>query len=211
MTGNKALFTHLEDYNGGSVRFGDGGKAKVIGKDTVSIPCMTKLKDVYLADRLKFFLLSISQLCDNSHEVHFSANECIIVDKKGKTVLHVKRNPDNCYVASTDNDMSCNFAVISNIDLWHQRLGYINHNDLEKLSKLELVRGLPKLQKALNSVCGPCQVGKHIGTPHKKVIYLTTKRPLELLHMDFMGPTKFESIGGKKYIFLTVDDFSRLT
>ncbi|XXG89606.1 hypothetical protein AAC387_Pa12g1568 [Persea americana] len=24
MTGNKALFTHLEDYNGGSVRFGDG-------------------------------------------------------------------------------------------------------------------------------------------------------------------------------------------
>ena len=31
MTGNKALFTHLEDYNGGSVRFGNGGKAKVIG------------------------------------------------------------------------------------------------------------------------------------------------------------------------------------
>ena len=29
--------------------------------------------------------------------------------------------------------------------------------------------------------------------------------------MDLMGPTKFESIGGKKYIFLTVDDFSRLT
>ena len=38
-----------------------------------------------------------------------------------------------------------------------------------------------------------------------------TKRPLELLHMDLMGPTKIESIGGKKYIFLPVDDFSRLT
>ena len=50
MTGNKALFTHLEDYNGGRVRFGDGGKAKVIGKGTVSIPGMTKLKDVYLVD-----------------------------------------------------------------------------------------------------------------------------------------------------------------
>ena len=32
MTGNKALFTYLEDYNGGNVRFGDGGKAKVVGK-----------------------------------------------------------------------------------------------------------------------------------------------------------------------------------
>ncbi|WP_244219889.1 DDE-type integrase/transposase/recombinase, partial [Corallococcus interemptor] len=29
--------------------------------------------------------------------------------------------------------------------------------------------------------------------------------------MDLKGPTKFESINGKKYIFLTVEDFSRLT
>ena len=101
MTGNKALFTYLEDYNGGSIRFGDGGKAKVIGKGTVSIPSMSKLKNVNLVDGLKTNLLRISQLCDNSHEVHFSANECIIVDKKGKTVLNGKRNPDNCYVVST--------------------------------------------------------------------------------------------------------------
>ena len=77
-------------------------------------------------------------------------------NKKEKTVLHGKRNPDNCYVVSTDNDMFCNFAMIGDIDLWHQRLGHINHNNLKKLSKLELVRRLPKLQKALNSVCGPC-------------------------------------------------------
>ena len=100
MTGNKALFTYLEDYNGGSVQFGDGGKSKVVGKRTVSITGMTRIKNVYLIDGLKTNLSSISQLCDNSHEVHFSANECIIVDKKGKTVLHGKRNPDNCYVVS---------------------------------------------------------------------------------------------------------------
>ena len=60
MIENKALFTHLEDYNGGSVRFGDGGKAKVIGKCIVSIPGMSKLKDAYLVDGLKTNLLSIS-------------------------------------------------------------------------------------------------------------------------------------------------------
>lgn len=108
-----------------------------------------------MVDGLKTNLLSIRQLCDNNHEVLFSANECIIIDKNGKTVIHGKRNPDNCYVVSTDKDLSCNSAMISDIDLWHQRLGHINHNDLEKLSKLELVRGLPKLQKAPNSICGP--------------------------------------------------------
>jgi len=34
---------------------------------------------------------------------------------------------------------------------------------------------------------------------------------LELLHMDLMGPIQVESIGGKGYAFLVVDDFSRLT
>ena len=74
MTGNKALFNSLEDYNGGSILFRDGGKAKVIGKGTVSIPGMTKLNNVYLVDGLKTNFLSICQLRDNSHEVHFSAN-----------------------------------------------------------------------------------------------------------------------------------------
>ena len=127
-----------------------------------------------MVDGLKTNLLSISQLCDNSHEVHFSANECIIVYKKGKTVLHGKRNPDNCYVVSTDKDMSCNSAMISDIDLWHQRPGHINHNDLEKLSKFELIRGLLKLQKAPNSVCSLRQVGKQIRAPHKKIDSLAT-------------------------------------
>ena len=113
---------------------------------------------------------------------------------------------------SKEKDMSCNSAIMSDINLWYQRLGHVNHKDLERLSKLELVRGLPKLQKASNSVCDSCQVGKQIGARHKKIDSLTTKRPVEPLHMDLMGPTKFESIGGKKYIFfLTVDDFSRLT
>ena len=94
-------------------------------------------------------------------------------------------------MVSTEDDMSCNSAMISDIDLWHQRLGHVNHKDLERLSKLELVCRLPKLQKAPNSLCGPCQVHKQIRAPHKKIDSLTTKRPLELLHMDLMGATKF--------------------
>lgn len=139
MTGNKKLFTTFENYNGGNVCFADGDKAKVIGKGTVLIPCVSKLSSVYLVEGLKTNSLNISQWCDNQHEVHFSANECIIIDKKGKIVLHGKRNADDCYIVAIENDLSCHSAMLSDINLWHQRLDHVNHKDLGKLSKHELV------------------------------------------------------------------------
>ena len=111
-----------------------------------------------LVSGLKENYLSIGQLCDSQQEVQFSLNECIIVDNKGKNVLHGKRTSYNCYVVATDNDLTCHFARISDIDLWHQRLGDVNHKDLENLAKDELVRGLPKCLRAPNSVCGLCQM-----------------------------------------------------
>ena len=92
-TGDKS-----QSYNGGSVRFGDDSKSKIVGKGTVSIPGMSYLSNVFLVSGLKANLSSISQLCDSQHEVQLSLNECVIVDKKGKNVLHGKRTSYNCYV-----------------------------------------------------------------------------------------------------------------
>ena len=40
---------------------------------------------------------------------------------------------------------------------------------------------------------------------------IATSHCLELLHVDLMGPTRTESLGGKRYIMIIVDDFSRYT
>ena len=40
---------------------------------------------------------------------------------------------------------------------------------------------------------------------------LPISRPLELLHLDLMGLTRIESLGGKRYIIVVVDDFTRYT
>jgi len=34
---------------------------------------------------------------------------------------------------------------------------------------------------------------------------------IELLHMDLFGPTTYTSIGGNKYVFVILDDFTRYT
>ena len=80
---------------------------------------------------------------------------------------------------------------------------------MAKVSKLEAVVGLPKFGKVKKNVCGPCQMGKQTKSAHPKVNVVATSRPLELLHVDLMGPTRIESMGRKRYIMVVVDDFSR--
>ena len=52
-------------------------------------------------------------------------------------------------------------------------------------------------------------MGKQTKASHHKVNVIATSRYLELLHVDLMGPTRIESLGGKRYIMVIVDDFSR--
>ena len=60
-------------------------------------------------------------------------------------------------------------------------------------------------------VCRPCQLGKQTKAKHPSTQTSATSRPLELLHLDLMGPTRTESFGGKRYIMVVVDDFTRYT
>ena len=52
-------------------------------------------------------------------------------------------------------------------------------------------------------------MGKQTKSTHLKVNAVTTSRPLQLLHMDLMGPTRTESMGGTHNIMVVVDDFTR--
>ena len=54
-------------------------------------------------------------------------------------------------------------------------------------------------------------MGKQTKASHQKVNVIATSRCLELLYVDLMGPTRTESLGGKRYIIVIVDDFSRYT
>ena len=90
-------------------------------------------------------------------------------------------------------------------------MGHANYKYLSIVSKHESVLGIPKLSMVSNVVCGPCQLRKQMKTKHPGTQTLATSRPLELLHLDLMGPNRTESLGGKRYIMVVVDDFTRYT
>ncbi|KAK1553434.1 hypothetical protein Q3G72_034975 [Acer saccharum] len=210
MTGNKSFFETLVMEEGGNVTFGDGSKRNVIGKGTISVPGLPSLSNALFVDGLKANLISISHLSDEGYSVLFSKDYCSILKPDGQTLLKGMRSSDNCYCLEA-RIVSNHVSMDEQIELWHERLGHMNFRDLRTLGKFNCVRGLPKLRKKANGICGPCQQGKQTKSMHKKGKYLTTKEPLELLHMDLMGPMQTESLGGKRYIFVCVDDFSRFT
>jgi transposase InsO family protein len=58
-------------------------------------------------------------------------------------------------------------------------------------------------------VCAPCHHGKMIAASHSLVNNVMTEHPEQLLHMDTIGHSRIRFMGGKWYILVIVDDYSR--
>jgi hypothetical protein len=78
-----------------------------------------------------------------------------------------------------------------------------------KLEKMEVVREMPQIMKPTNTLCKHCQQGKQTNTRFKSKEYSTT-RPLEIVHIDLVGPTTTKGLKGEKYFMLLVDDYTRM-
>nr|GEZ26697.1 retrovirus-related Pol polyprotein from transposon TNT 1-94 [Tanacetum cinerariifolium] len=95
--------------------------------------------------------------------------------------------------------------------LWHHRLSHLNFGAINHLARQGLVRGLPKLKFEKDHLCSACAMGKSKKKSHKPKSEDTNQEKLYLLHMDLCGPMRVESVNGKKYILVIVDDYSRFT
>jgi hypothetical protein len=92
MTGNKKWFfsptpmSHKE-----YVTFGDDKKGKVFGTGIIKVNDCFTLNDVALVDRLRYNLLSISQLYDIDLSVLFRKSDLHVLDPSGKRVCGISR------------------------------------------------------------------------------------------------------------------------
>ena len=135
--------------------------------------------------------------------VLFLKGKCLVMDESRKKLINGVRTLDNCYGLVLDADIVCNSIRLPNEDLWHQRMGHAIYKHLFIVSRHESVLGITKLSRMNNVVCEPCQLGKQTKAKHPSTQTSAASRPLELLHLDLMGPTRIES--------LVVDDFTRYT
>jgi transposase InsO family protein len=161
---------------------------------------------------LGFNLLSVSQLLDEGFEVRFKSGESRLLDSRGDLVCMII--PEG-QIFRADFSRSLGPARYlmagpsSNLWKWHRRLCHLSFDLVSRLSGLDLVRGLPRLKFEMDLVCAPCRHGKMVATPHPPLTDVMTERPTVLLHMDLVGPARVRSVGGKWYVLIVVDDYSR--
>ncbi|GKE60398.1 ribonuclease H-like domain-containing protein, partial [Tanacetum coccineum] len=128
MTGDKDKLSDFKEFKSGYVAFGNDPKeGRITGKGTIKTSCIDFENVSYMED-LKFNLLSVSQICDKKHNVLFTDKECLILSPKFKFV---------------DEDL-----VI---------LRAPRKNDVYKLVKGNLVRGLPSKTFKLDHSCLACR------------------------------------------------------
>ncbi|GJY38846.1 retrovirus-related pol polyprotein from transposon TNT 1-94 [Tanacetum coccineum] len=159
-------------------------------------------------------LFSVRQLCDLDLEVAFRKHTCFVRNSDGVDILSGSRGTKLYTISMKDRMKSSPICLLSKASktkswLWHHRLSHLNFNTINKLAKQDLVRGLPKLKYAKDHLCSTCQMGKSKKESHKPKPEPSSNAKLHTLHLDLCGSMRVESINGKKYILVIIDDYSR--
>lgn len=215
MTGDISKFTSFTPKVGGHVTYGDNNKGQILGIGSVGKSPTTSIDNVLFVEGLKHNLLSISQLCDKGNKVSFDSKSSLIENLHDKNKKLIGHRINNIYMIDLDdissNDACCLVSREEDSFLWHRRIEHIHTEHLNKLISKELVIGLPKMKFKKDGLCDVCQKGKQTKASFKPINIVSSERPLQLLHMDLLGPSRIKSLGDNFYALVIVDDYSRFT
>ncbi|GJV52907.1 zinc finger, CCHC-type containing protein [Tanacetum coccineum] len=214
MTGVKSHFKDIDESVFGRVRFGDGSYVQIKGRGSILLGCRNKqqkiVSDVYYIPNLKSNILSLGQLTEIGCKVIMDGNKLTLYGKNKKLLMKVERSKNRLY--SIKLQIEAPICLLASIDnqawLWHARLGHLNFDDINKMTRKNLVEGVPRINHA-GQICDACLLGKHSRTPFPNQAKFRSKNPLDLVYGDLCGPISPATHSGKKLIFLLVDDCTR--
>nr|GEU33639.1 integrase, catalytic region, zinc finger, CCHC-type, peptidase aspartic, catalytic [Tanacetum cinerariifolium] len=215
MTGDRSRLMNFVKKFIGTVRFGNDHFGAIMGYEDYVIG-ESVISRVYYVEGLGHNLFSIGQFCDSDLEVAFRKHSCYVRDTEGVELLKGSRG-SNLYTISVEDMMKsspvCLLSKASKTKswLWHRRLNHLNFGTINDLARKDLVRGLPRLNFEKDHLCAACQLGNSKKLTHKPKAENTNLEVLHTLHMDLCGPMRVQTINGKRYILVIVDDFSRFT
>jgi hypothetical protein len=143
MTENKKWFSSLTPLSHKEyVTFGDDKKGNVLGTGVIKVNDRFTLNDVALVDRLRYNLLSVSQICDADLSMLFHKFDSHVLESSGKRVCDISRigNIFQADFSSAQSYLRCLISQSSSeLWKWHRRLGHLSFNLFCQLRGLGLL------------------------------------------------------------------------
>ena len=169
------------------------------------------LREVLYLPELGKNLLSIRAMTRLGASVEFQGDECLI-SRNGK-LLAKGEICGKLFVLKTIGDEQVNVAKkTSQGELWHCRFGHLGYDNISKLAKGNMVKGMNNFQEdEIKSVCESCIMGKQHRTPYPKNDPHRAEKSFEIVHSDVCGPMEIPSLGKSLYFVTFIDDLSRYT
>ncbi|GJZ71069.1 retrovirus-related pol polyprotein from transposon TNT 1-94 [Tanacetum coccineum] len=164
MIGNHSQLMNFVCKFLGTVRFEKDQIARIMGYGDYQLGNVV-ISRVYYVEGLGHNLFSVGQFCDADLEVAFRKNTCFIRNLEGVDLLLGSRDI-NLYTIFLDDMLKsspiCLLSKVSKTNswLWHRRLSHLNFGTLNKLAKVGLARGIPRLKFQKDHLCSACALGK---------------------------------------------------
>ena len=203
------------------VGLGDGRVVEAVGVGTIRLNMLftvsnskkAVMHDVLYVPKLACNLFSVRAAAKKGNTVKFGRLKCWIRGRngglEGTGSLTGKLYQLQCEVIADEESASVASDDLPEADLWHQRLGHLNRQQLGTLVSQGLASGIKLSPASKLSFCEGCVEGKMQRKSFKPVTHQQSKKNLELVYSDVCGPLQVESIGGSRYFVTFIDDFSR--
>lgn len=189
MTGQRGKFKELDERVSGKVKFGDGSTVNIQGKGTVAFKCKNGeervLTEVYYIPNLCNNIISLGQLSEAGNKVILDGEYLWVHEANGKLLMKVKRIENRLYkISLEESGYSCFLnKVEEDTWLWHTRLGHVNFQVLEMMSREKMAFGLPRLIHPIKK-CEGCLMTKQSRKPFPSQTKSESRELLEIIHAD---------------------------
>ncbi|KAK9077208.1 hypothetical protein SSX86_005544 [Deinandra increscens subsp. villosa] len=215
MTGFKEWFIKLDENYRHTVRLGNDLRLTVkgIGDVRMEVEGNTQVVSrVYYIPELTSNLLSIGQLQEKDLTIIIKQGLCRIyhADRGLIVTSNMTRNRMflvNAVAKPMVNECHKIDAEI-NTQIWHRRLGHVNHKFIRTMQYKHMVNGLPLVAEQ-SRICDVCKLGKQQREPIPRKSVWRASEKLQLIHTDLCGPISPASSSNKRYILMFIDDYSR--
>ncbi|GJQ93568.1 zinc finger, CCHC-type containing protein [Tanacetum coccineum] len=139
-------------------------------------------------DTVDAFTAKLNGYATKADEIHWTGKlkafeERIEASEKGGQVCKSINDEKTDF----DGQRARNFEEDNQAWLWHARLGHLNFDDINKMTRKGLVEGIPRINHA-GQICDACLLGKHSRTPFPNQAKFRSKNPLDLVYGDLCGP-----------------------